>query len=115
MEDRLQVFNKEGQLLTYIGMGHGELPGQFKALVGVAIDKHNHVYTTEQFPGRLQEFRYVTDAEAAEEKAKREEELQKAADKRQKPAAQAPADAAPAKSPDTPVAKPVAPSQAPTQ
>ena len=51
MQDRLQVFNREGQLLTYIGTGHGELPGQFKALVGVAIDKQNRVFTTEQFPG----------------------------------------------------------------
>ncbi|MGD0632085.1 MAG: SMP-30/gluconolactonase/LRE family protein, partial [Terracidiphilus sp.] len=33
MQDRLQVFNREGRLLTYIGQGHGNLPGQFKALV----------------------------------------------------------------------------------
>ena len=86
MQDRLQVFNREGQLLTYIGTGHGELPGQFKTLVGVAIDKHNRVFTTEQEPGRLQVFRYVTDAEAAAEKQKRDEELQKAAERRQKAA-----------------------------
>jgi len=90
MEDRLQVFNREGQLLTYIGTGHGELPGQFKALVGVAIDKQNRVFTTEQDPGRLQVFRYVTDAEAAAEKQKKDEELQKAAERRQKAAAPAP-------------------------
>jgi DNA-binding beta-propeller fold protein YncE len=90
MQDRLQVFNREGQLLTYIGQGHGELPGQFKTLVGVAIDKNNNVYTTEQEPGRLQMFRYVTDSEAAAEKARHEEELQKAADRRQKAAAQTP-------------------------
>jgi hypothetical protein len=71
-------------------MGHGELPGQFKALIGVAIDKQNRVFTTEQFPGRLQEFRYVTDADAAAEKAKHDEELQKAAAQRQKAAGQAP-------------------------
>ncbi len=53
MEDRLQVFNREGQLLTYIGQGHGELPGQFKALVGVAVDKQNRVFTTEQYPGTV--------------------------------------------------------------
>jgi DNA-binding beta-propeller fold protein YncE len=106
MEDRLQVFNREGQLLTYIGSGHGELPGQFKTLVGVAIDKQNRVFTTEQEPGRLQVFRYVTDSEAAAEKARREEELQKAADRRQKTAAQAPPDqpaqAVPQKTPDVP-------------
>ena len=88
MQDRLQVFNREGQLLTYIGQGHGELPGQFKTLVGVAIDKNNNVYTTEQEPGRLQMFRYVTDSEAAAEKAQRQEELDKAAERRQKAAAQ---------------------------
>src|SRR5579863_8288449 len=87
MQDRLQVFNREGQLLTYIGQGHGELPGQFKTLVGVAIDKNNNVYTTEQEPGRLQMFRYVTDSEAAAEKARHDEELQKAAENRQKAAA----------------------------
>ncbi len=90
MEDRLQVFNREGQLLTYIGNGHGELPGQFKSLMGVAIDKQNRVFTTEQEPGRLQVFRYVTDTEAAAEKAKREEGLQKAADRRRITAAAAP-------------------------
>ncbi len=92
MQDRLQVLNRDGQLLTYIGQGHGELPGQFKALVGVAIDKNNWVFTTEQEPGRLQVFRYVTDAEAAAEKQKREEEREKAAEQRRKAAVQAPAD-----------------------
>ncbi len=62
----------------------GELPGQFKTLIGVAIDKHNRVFTTEQEPGRLQMFRYVTDAEAAAEKEKRQQELDKAAERRQK-------------------------------
>lgn len=74
MEDRLQVFNRDGQLLTYIGQGHGDLPGQFKSLLGVAIDKQNRVYTTEQLPGRVQVFRYITDEEAAAEKARREKE-----------------------------------------
>ena len=96
MQDRLQVFNRSGQLLTYIGMGHGELPGQFKSLVGVAVDKQNHVFTTEQEPGRLQMFQYVSEADAAAEKAKRDEELEKAAEMRRKAAAQAaPAPAAP--------------------
>ena len=90
MQDRLQVFNREGQLLTYIGQGHGELPGQFKALVGVAIDRSNRVFTTEQEPGRMQMFRYVTDAEAAAEKAKHDEELQKAGEQRRKAAVETP-------------------------
>ena len=118
VQDRLQVFNRDGQLLTYIGTGHGELPGQFKSLMGVAIDKQNRVFTTEEEPGRLQIFHYVTDAQAAEEKAKRDEELQKAADRRQKAAAQPaekPADATPQKAPDAPEknssAQPKAPGQ----
>jgi sugar lactone lactonase YvrE len=94
MQDRLQVFNREGQLLTYIGIGHGELPGQFKSLIGVAIDKQNRVFTTEQEPGRLQMFRYVTDQQAAAEKAQREQELQKAAEQRRKAAQAAPATSA---------------------
>jgi len=76
------VFNRDGQLLTYIGDVHANGLGQFKALVGIAIDKQNRVFTTEQYPGRMQMFRYITDAEAATEKAKREEDLKKAADAR---------------------------------
>jgi DNA-binding beta-propeller fold protein YncE len=94
MQDRLQVFNREGQLLTWVGTGHGELPGQFKALVGVAIDrKQNRVFTTEQYPGRLQMFRYVTDEEAAAEKTKKEEEAKQAAERRRQAAAAAAAPA----------------------
>ena len=110
MQDRLQVFNREGQLLTYIGTGHGDLPGQFKSLIGVAIDKQNRVFTSEQEPGRVQMFQYVTDAEkAAAEKTRHEEELQKAAERRQKAAAPAPTDkpaeASPQKAPDAHDAK----------
>ena len=32
-QDRVQVFNREGRLLTYLG-GHGHYPGQFEDLVG---------------------------------------------------------------------------------
>ena len=63
MQDRVQVFNKEGQLLISFG-GHGILPGQFQGLVAITIDKQNRVFTTEIFPGRAQQFQYVTDAEA---------------------------------------------------
>jgi DNA-binding beta-propeller fold protein YncE len=109
MQDRLQVFNREGQLLTYIGTDHGNLPGQFKAILGVAIDKQNRVFTTEEYPGRVQEFRYVTDAEAETEKAKQAEELQKSAERRQKAASPAPASAAPPSQP-TPAAQSAPPS-----
>jgi DNA-binding beta-propeller fold protein YncE len=118
MEDRLQVFNREGQLLTYVGTGHGELPGQFKSLMGVAVDKQNRVFTTEQEPGRLQVFRYVTDSQAADEKAKKQEELQKAADHRQKAASQPqakPAETSPQKTPDTAPQNSAAPTKAPGQ
>lgn len=71
---RVQVFNQEGRLLAYLGES-GQYPGQFQALYGIAFDKaNNRIITTEQFPGRLQVFRYVTDAEAAAEKARREAE-----------------------------------------
>jgi sugar lactone lactonase YvrE len=75
MLDMLQSFNREGQLLGIIG-GHGELLGQFSSLVGVKFDKKSsRLFTSEQFPGRVQMFRYVTDAEA--EKLKQEKEAQR--------------------------------------
>jgi sugar lactone lactonase YvrE len=70
VQDRVQVFNKDGQLLIALG-GHGLLPGQFQGLVGIAVDKKNRVFTTEIFPGRAQQFQYVTDAEADKEREKR--------------------------------------------
>jgi sugar lactone lactonase YvrE len=75
MLDMLQAFDRDGQLLAFIG-GHGELPGQFSSLVGVAFDpKTNRLFTAEQFPGRVQAFRYITDAEA--EQLKKEKEAQR--------------------------------------
>lgn len=81
MQSRVQVFDKQGQLLIYFGQ-LGNYPGQFQALYGLGYDKkNNRVITGEQFPGRLQIFRYVTDAEAAAEKARREAEVEKTAPK----------------------------------
>ena len=78
---RVQVFDKEGRLLCYFGK-LGWYPGQFQALYGIAFDSLNsRVFTTEQFPGRVQIFRYVTDAEAAAEKSRREAEQEKSAPK----------------------------------
>lgn len=121
-QDRLQVFNREGQLPTYIGDTHANAPGQFKALVGVAIDKQNRVFTTEQYPGRMQMFRYITDDEAAAEKKKREDEAKQKADARRAAATAAPAAApattapaeAPAQKPDTTAPKDMAPVKAPS-
>src|SRR5579859_7669066 len=70
VQDRVQVFNKDGQLLIALG-GHGLLPGQFQGLVGITIDKKNRVFTTEIFPGRAQQFQYVSDDEADKEREKR--------------------------------------------
>jgi len=68
----VQVFDKEGRLLLYMGE-RGWYPGQFQALYGIAADNYNNrIITSEQFPGRLQVFRYVTDAEAEAEKARRD-------------------------------------------
>ena len=51
----------------------GWYPGQFQGLYGIAADNYNNrIITSEQLPGRVQVFRYVTDAEAAAEKARRD-------------------------------------------
>ena len=64
MQDRVQVFNQQWQLLIVFG-GHGLLPGQFQGIVSVTADtKNNRMFTSEIYPGRVQQFRYVTDAEA---------------------------------------------------
>ncbi len=67
-QNQVKVFNKEGRLLIYFG-GQGYYPGQFMGPWGIAIDKFNRVIVSETFPGRVQMFRYVTDAEAEAEKA----------------------------------------------
>ena len=97
MQDRVQVFDKTGQLLISFG-GHGLLPGQFQGLVAIAIDKRNRVFTTEIYPGRTQQFQYVTDAQAEQERQKRAAEREKAAEERKGaeiPPAAAPAPATP--------------------
>lgn len=72
LQSRVQVFSQEGQLLIYLGE-RGWYPGQFQGLYGIAFDKaNNRMITSEQYPGRVQIFRYVTDAEAAAERARRE-------------------------------------------
>jgi SMP-30/Gluconolactonase/LRE-like region/NHL repeat len=93
IQSRVQVFDKDGQLLIYFGQ-QGNFPGQFQALYGLGYDKQrNRVITSEQFPGRVQVFRYVTDAEVAAEKSRRETE-------HSKPAPEA-ADSAPEKGGET--------------
>jgi DNA-binding beta-propeller fold protein YncE len=88
VQSRVQVFDKDGRLLIYFGQ-LGWYPGQFQALYGIAYDKQNNrVITSEQFPGRVQIFRYVTDAEAAAEKVRREAGQTKPAPKAADPALQ---------------------------
>ncbi|HXY50615.1 MAG TPA: SMP-30/gluconolactonase/LRE family protein [Terriglobales bacterium] len=73
VQDRVSVFNKQWQLLISIG-GHGLAPGQFSGLMSIASDtKRNRMYTTEIYPGRMQEFRYVTDAEAEQLRKERQD------------------------------------------
>jgi DNA-binding beta-propeller fold protein YncE len=67
----VKVFNPQGRLLIYFG-GEGNYPGQFMGPWGIAIDKSNRVIVSETFPGRVQLFRYITDAQAAAEKGRRE-------------------------------------------
>jgi sugar lactone lactonase YvrE len=75
VQNKVQVFNKDWQLLISFG-GYGYLPGQFSGLVNIASDtKRNRMITSEIFPGRVQEFRYITDAEA--DKLQKEREAQR--------------------------------------
>ncbi len=49
----------------------------FQSLAGLYIDKHNRIFTSEQYPGRVQMFRYFTDDEARAELARRKAEDEK--------------------------------------
>jgi DNA-binding beta-propeller fold protein YncE len=72
VQSRVQVFDRQGRLLIYFGQPGG-FPGQFGALYGIAADnRNNRIITSEQYPGRVQVFRYITDAEASALKAQRE-------------------------------------------
>jgi sugar lactone lactonase YvrE len=72
MQNRIQIYSQEGQLLMFMGSGTGILPGMFSGLQGITIDKTNRVFTTEVFPGRVQEFRYITQDEARAEQERRD-------------------------------------------
>jgi hypothetical protein len=67
----------------------------FQGLVGITIDKMNRVFTSEIYPGRVQQFRYVTDAEAEQLRKEREEQREKKVGASEK-------DATPAASPAPP-------------
>jgi sugar lactone lactonase YvrE len=72
MQNRVHLFTQEGELLMYMGNKQGVLPGTFSGLQYIMIDKNNRVFTSEVYPGRVQEFRYVTQDEAQKEKERRE-------------------------------------------
>lgn len=75
-QNLVKVFNQQGRLLIYFG-GQGYYPGQFMGPWGIAITPTNKVIVSETFPGRVQVFRYITDAEAAVLKARRDGQEQK--------------------------------------
>ncbi|MGB8007442.1 MAG: SMP-30/gluconolactonase/LRE family protein [Terriglobales bacterium] len=74
MQNRVHLFTQEGDLLMWMGSKQGVLPGTFSGLQYIMIDKQNRVFTSETYPGRVQEFRYVTQDEAQKELARREAE-----------------------------------------
>ncbi len=83
--------------------GFGIMPGQFEALTGLTIDqKNNRVFTSEQLFGRVQMFRYFTNAEAKAELERQQDELEKKAEEQRRktrPTGEAPTSTdAPAKS-----------------
>lgn len=68
----VEIYNRDGELLAYVG-GPGRSLGRFNDPMGIVIDKNNRVFVSEQYPwGRVQQFRYITDAESAQMKAERE-------------------------------------------
>jgi sugar lactone lactonase YvrE len=67
----VELYSRDGELLAFFG-GPGRSLGHFNDPMGIAIDKNNRVFVSEQYPwGRVQEFRYITDAEAAALKEER--------------------------------------------
>ena len=63
VQQMVKVFNQQGRLLIYFGR-QGAYPGQFMSPWGIAIGPSNQVVVSETYKGRVQLFRYITDAEA---------------------------------------------------
>lgn len=77
--DRVTIFGNKGEVLMGFGT-HGKYAGQFKGLSGITIDKQNRVFTVEQYPtGKVQIYRYITQAEAQAESDRRQAEREKKA------------------------------------
>ncbi len=75
VQDILQCYTADGRFLMWMG-GHGLFPGQFRALAGLYIDKNNRIFASEQYPGRVQMFRYFTDDEARAQIKQRQAEME---------------------------------------
>ncbi len=75
VQDILQCYTADGRFLMWMG-GHGLFPGQFRALAGLYIDKNNRIFASEQYPGRVQMFRYFTDDEARAQIKERQAEME---------------------------------------
>jgi len=111
MQNRVQLYSQEGQLLMYMGLVQGILPGMFSGVQYITIDKDNRVFTSEVFPGRVQEFRYTTQEEARQEYQRREAEKQKVAGSAPAKAGQPAATPATTTPAATPAATPAPPSK----
>jgi hypothetical protein len=71
-----------------MGATQGLLPGMFSGLQYIAIDKNNRVFTSEVYPGRVQEFLYITQEEARKEFERREAEKNNSTESKPAPAGQ---------------------------
>jgi hypothetical protein len=60
----------------------------FSGLQYITIDKNNRVFTSEVYPGRVQEFLYVTQEEARKEFQRREAEKNKSTESKPAPVGQ---------------------------
>lgn len=100
IQNRVQLYSQEGQLLMYMGATQGLLPGMFSGLQYITIDKNNRVFTSEVYPGRVQEFLYITQDEARKEFERREAEKNKSTESKPAPAGQPAASPSPEKQND---------------
>lgn len=72
----VEAYTIDGELLGFFG-GPGRNLGQFNDPMGITIDKNNRIFVSEQYPwGRVQGFRYITDAEAEQLKKEKAEKYQ---------------------------------------
>jgi DNA-binding beta-propeller fold protein YncE len=98
--NNVQVFDKEGHFLAAFGE-KGDDPGQFTLITGIYVDKKNRILIADQWHGRVQVLRYITEAEAAPDIAKRKQALAEKEAAREASAADAdtiaPADSTPKK------------------